>query len=49
MRIEYWGRIRLKSGSYYLTLPSAIAKSLAKEAGTPLEFHPKDVKVEVTL
>ena len=34
MRIEYWGRIRVKNGSYYVTIPSGEVYKLTKHLFT---------------
>ena len=51
MRIEYWGRIRLKSGSYYLTVPRDMAKSAARQMDESVTGNliGKEVRVVVTL
>ena len=48
MRIEYWGRIRLKSGSYYVTVPAEMVKVLRKSQVDERVVN-KEVRVEVTL
>lgn len=51
MRIEYWGHIREKSGSYYVTIESAHIRAFAKSKGYahPIMLKGEEVKVEVTL
>ena len=48
VRIEYWGRIRLKSGSYYVTVPAEMIKVLRKSQADERVVN-KEVRVEVTL
>ena len=55
VRIEYWGRIRVKNGSYYVTIPAAEMYKLKKSLyGDGIKMEPvmlegKEVRVEVTL
>ena len=52
MRIEYWGRIRVKNGSYYVTIPRDEIYKLQKHAVLGMgedAIKGQEVRVEVTL
>ena len=49
VRIEYWARIRVKSGSMYVTIPRNEAYKLYKAVGEGEKLTGREVRVEVTL